>query len=255
MASAPIPLTNVGSGYTIVTQVIPSSTAPTTAEQNSSQTLSPLRKFLKGEPKALGTVQIMIGVLMILFGIVMAVYPQTLNVYSGVAFWGSLFHISAGSLAVSASNKLNTCVVKGAMVVNIFSTIAAGIAIIMLSLDLVIWPWRRSCYSYDSNYGCSYNYLAQSHTDGITGVLLVFSVLQFAISIAISAFTCKATCTNEPTLNVINVVPNTEGCIPVVNSFPAHHAQPGVSTLNAVAMASAPVESPPAYSEKSQPDN
>ncbi|KAB5584648.1 hypothetical protein PHYPO_G00109920 [Pangasianodon hypophthalmus] len=250
MANAPIPLTNVGSGYTIVTQVIPSSTAPTTAEQNSSQTLSPLRKFLKGEPKALGTVQIMIGVLMILFGIVMAVYPQTLNVYTLESHSGARSASSAGSLAVSASNKLNTCVVTGAMVVNIFSTIAAGIAIIMLSLDLVIWPWRRSCYSYDSNYGCS-----QSHTDGITGILLVFSVLQFAISIAISAFTCKATCTNEPTLNVINVVPNTEGCIPVVNSFPAHHAQPGVSTLNAVAMASAPVESPPAYSEKSQPDN
>ncbi|MCI4375828.1 hypothetical protein PGIGA_G00115250 [Pangasianodon gigas] len=135
------------------------------------------------------------------------------------------------------------------MVVNIFSTIAAGIAIIMLSLDLVIGPLRGSCYSYDSIYGCSYNYLAQSHTDGITGVLLVFSVLQFAISIAISAFTCKATCTNEPTLNVINVVPNTEGYIPVVNSFPAHHAQPGVGTLNVVAMATT------AYSEKSQQEN
>ncbi|XP_053493190.1 membrane-spanning 4-domains subfamily A member 4A-like isoform X2 [Ictalurus furcatus] len=224
MASAPIPLTNVGSGYTIVTQVLPSSTASNTADQNSPQMLGPLRKFLKGEPKALGNI----------------------SVYSGVIFWGSLLHITAGALAVSASNKLNACVVKGAMVVNIFSTIAAGIAIIMLSLDLVIGPHRFCLF-----YGCGNDVIAVSRTSGIIGVLLVFSLLQFAISIAISAFTCKATCTNEPTLNIINVVPNPEGCVPVVNSFPAHHAQLGDNTMNAFTMSSAP----PAYREKSQPDN
>ncbi|XP_053540009.1 membrane-spanning 4-domains subfamily A member 12 [Ictalurus punctatus] len=246
MASAPIPLPNVGSGYTIITQVLPSSTSSNTADQNSPQMLGPLRKFLKGEPKALGTVQIMIGLLTILLGIVMAVYPQNISVYSGVMFWGSLLHITAGSLAVSASNKLNACVVKGAMVVNIFSTIAAGIAIIMLSLDLVIGPYRFCLFN-----GCGNDFIAVSRTSGIIGVLLVFSLLQFTISIAISAFTCKATCTNEPTLNIVNVVPNPEGCVPVVSSFPAHHAQPGDSTMNAFAMSSAP----PAYREKSQPDN
>ncbi|KAF4080279.1 hypothetical protein AMELA_G00168540 [Ameiurus melas] len=254
MASAPVRLTNVGSGYTIVTQVLPSSTASNTADQNSPQMLGTLRKFLKGEPKALGAVQIMIGSLTILFGIVMAIYPQTISVYSGVTFWGSLLHITAGSLAVSASNKLNACVVKGAMVVNIFSTLAAGIAIIILSMDLAFWRHFPSCYYYDGRYGrygCDNNYLTESRTNGITGVLLVFSLLQFAISIAISAFTCKAICTNEPTLNVINVVPNPERCVPVVSSFPAHHAQPGASTMDAFAMSSAP----PAYSEKSQPDN
>ncbi|KAF5896762.1 membrane-spanning 4-domains subfamily A member 4A-like, partial [Clarias magur] len=197
MASASVPLTNVRSGYTIVTQVVPSSTVPAAAEQNSSQTHSPLQKFLKGEPKALGVVQIMIGLLTILFGIVMAVPYWSISVRSGVVFWGSLFHISAGSLAVSASNKLNKCVVKAALVLNIFSTIASGIAIIMLSLDLVI---HHGCYS----YGCGYNYASESFMNGISGVLLVFSLLQFAISIVVSAFTCKATCSNQPIVNIIN---------------------------------------------------
>ncbi|XP_053493187.1 membrane-spanning 4-domains subfamily A member 4A isoform X2 [Ictalurus furcatus] len=193
----------------------------------------------------------MIGSLTILFGIVMAIYPQTISVYSGVTFWGSLLHIAAGALAVSASNKLNACVVKGAMVVNIFSTLAAGIAIIMLSLDMVFGTFYRPCYYYDYSSACLINYITESRTSGISGVLLVFSLLQFAISIAISVFTCKATCTNEPTLNIISVVANPEGCVPVVSSFPAHHAQPGDSTMNALAMSSAP----PAYSEKSQPGN
>ncbi|XP_060774621.1 membrane-spanning 4-domains subfamily A member 4A-like [Neoarius graeffei] len=254
MASASIPLTNVGSGYTIVTDVLPSSTAPTTAGQNPCQTISPLQKFLKGEPKALGTVQIMVGVLMILFGIVLAISPPSISVFSGVVFWvGSLLHISAGSLAVAANNKLNHCVVKATMVVNILSTIAAGIAIIILSITLVILSMFRSCYYGEDD--CRNWYLAMSYSHGITGVLLVFSVLQFAVSIAVSAFTCKAVCSSEPTLSIVNVVQNPEMYVPVVNSYPAQQPQPGVSTMNAVAMSSAPMESPPAYCEKGHPDD
>ncbi|KAK3574475.1 hypothetical protein QTP86_008077 [Hemibagrus guttatus] len=138
MASAQVPLTNVGSGYTIVTQVIPASAVQNTAGQNSPQIRNPLQKFLKGEPKALGSIT------------------------------------------------------------------------------------------------------------GISVMCLMCSLLQFAISISISVFACKATCSNEPTMNIINVVPNPEGYIPVENSFPAH---PGISTFNTVAMSHAPVDSPPAYTE------
>ncbi|XP_060724977.1 membrane-spanning 4-domains subfamily A member 12-like [Tachysurus vachellii] len=242
MASVPVPVTNVGRGYTIITQVLPSSTA----EQNSTQTLSPLSKFLKGEPKALGTVQIMIGLLTFLFGIVLATYIPTISIVSGIVFWSPVFHIISGSLAVSASNKLNSCVVKATLTLNIFSTLSAGITIIILILDLIF----GICY-YDYNYRC--NHTAEGMGKGITGVLLVFTLLQFCISIALSAFTCKATCTSEPTLNIINVVPNPESfapSAPVNNPFPPHHTQLGVNTMHGVAMATAPGENPPAYSEK-----
>ncbi|XP_047015031.1 membrane-spanning 4-domains subfamily A member 4A isoform X5 [Ictalurus punctatus] len=176
MASASIPLYNLGSGYTIVTQVLPS-----TVDQNSSQAVGPLQKFLKGEPKALGTVQIMNGIMILLLGIWLL--SDTSNtVYFFVIFCGSFF--------------------------------TAGISSIFL---------------------------------------LVFSLLQFAVSIAISAFACKATASNEPTLNISNVVPDPEGYVSVDNYFPAHHAHPGISAINAVAM---PVGSPPAYSEiKSESDS
>ncbi|XP_060724983.1 membrane-spanning 4-domains subfamily A member 4A-like [Tachysurus vachellii] len=246
MASAPVPFTNVGSSYTVVTQVIPSSTA----EQNSTQTISPLRKFLKGEPKALGTVQIMIGLLTLLFGIVSATFPESVIIFSGVVFWSPVFHIISGSLAVSASNKLNSCVVKATLILNIFSTLSAGITIIFLFLDLIFGSYRYS--HYEDSY--SYNYYAsESMGQGITGVLLVFTLLQFCISIALSAFACKATCTSEPTLNIINVVQNPESfapSAPVNNPFPLHHTQLGVNTMHGVTMATAPGENPPAYSEK-----
>ncbi|KAK2857401.1 hypothetical protein Q7C36_005320 [Tachysurus vachellii] len=245
MASVPVPFTNVGSGYTVVTQNLHSSTA----EQNSTQTHSPLRKFLKGEPKALGTVQIMIGLLTLLFGIVSATFPESFIIFTGVVFWSPVFHIISGSLAVSASNKLNSCVVKATLTLNIFSTLSAGITIMFLIFDLTLKRYRF-CY-YGSTYSC--NYATESMGQGITGVLLVFTLLQFCISIALSAFTCKATCTSEPTLNIINVVQNPESFAPsnpVNNPFPPHHTQLGANTMHGFAMATAPGRNPPAYNEK-----
>ncbi|XP_053354836.1 high affinity immunoglobulin epsilon receptor subunit beta-like [Clarias gariepinus] len=193
MASASIPHTNVGSGCTIITQVVPSSTAPATVEQISPQTKILLETFLKREPKALGTVQIMIGVITILFGIVITVYPWNFSACSGVVFWSSMFYISTGSLAVSGSNTLKTCVVKATLMMNILSIIIAGIAIIILYLDLTVGKFLYPCND-------SPSLLTESRTNGITGVLLFFSALQFAISVAILIFTCEAICANGPTM-------------------------------------------------------
>ncbi|TTI92388.1 Membrane-spanning 4-domains subfamily A member 15 [Bagarius yarrelli] len=79
--------------------------------EHSGVAETPLRQFLKVQPKALGTVQIMIGVLTILFGIVLASDPVLLqaSVLSGNVFWGPIVYIITGSLAVAAENRLNSC--------------------------------------------------------------------------------------------------------------------------------------------------
>ncbi|KAL6455684.1 hypothetical protein MHYP_G00355350 [Metynnis hypsauchen] len=256
MATAAVPLSNPGNGYTVVTHVISPPTSTQTGENISIG--GPLQNFLKGEPKALGTVQIMIGLMTFMFGIVITINVDLIiTVYSGIAFWGGLMYIITGSLAVAASNKLHRCVVKGALVMNVLSSIVAAIAIILLSLDFVVSGFFRPCrYDYDyDNFKCN-----RGQSTGINAVLLIFSIMQFIISICVSAFACKSTCKAEPSVN-ITVVPNLQhprvGCCSVVNPFPAHDIQQyPMCAISGPTVNSPPMESPPEYTEiKCQPEN
>ncbi|XP_072539496.1 membrane-spanning 4-domains subfamily A member 4A-like [Salminus brasiliensis] len=254
MSGTAIPLSNMGNGYTIVTHVIPPATGNSTATVQNVSSGGSLQKFLKGEPKALGTVQIMTGLLMVLIGIVISILAHPpIVVYSGISFWGGLLYITAGSLSVSASNKLNRCVVKGSLTMNIISTMAAAIAIIMFSIDLAIMS--PMCYYSDYNYYSQSSCTSRNTAKGTVGVLLVFSILQFFISICISAFSCKAVCNSEPVVN-ITVVPNQEANCSVVNPFPAQNTQQWMYGVSGAAMSAPPMESPPEYTEtKCFPDN
>ncbi|CAM4572866.1 unnamed protein product [Leuciscus chuanchicus] len=237
MSSTVIP---TNSSTLIIQFQAPEQTAPVTV--NVPQTASAprgLQAFLQGQPKALGTVQIMIGLLILLLGIVATILPGSIFVFSGIPYWGSLIYITAGSLCIAAENKLHgkasssLCLVKGSLGMNIFCAITAGISMIILSLDLSI--------AYCSGYDCYIKTVFQ----GISGVSLVFTILEFIISIVLSAFACKANACSPPVLNVHQVV------IPQSYAF-----RPNPSEVPLVSNSSVnhdPADVPPQYSKCADP--
>ncbi|KAJ8354667.1 hypothetical protein SKAU_G00222340 [Synaphobranchus kaupii] len=219
---------SANNGFVVITQVHPqqSSTA-LTSPSTASNVSSLLGKFLKGEPKALGAVQIMIGVMYILCGIAINIYPDSIGVFSGIVYWGAFIYISSGALSVAGENKLNKCVVKGSLGMNIISTITAGIAVILFSVDLVVEMGYYYCNSYD----CSrIEYIYTTRSRGISGMLLVFSILEFIISIYVSTFACRAVC--DPALEHAVFIQNPQTSINTVT--PGYLPGPGVHIYDTV---------------------
>ncbi|CDQ84393.1 unnamed protein product [Oncorhynchus mykiss] len=151
---------------------------------------SVLESFRAGHPKALGTVQIMIGLMMLLTGIVMAMSPwlDNIGVVSGIFVWGSIIYVVAGSLTVAADNKLDKCLVNGSLGMNVVASVTALTGIILHSLDSA----GIMLYYCNSTYQLCQQYWIRSQ--GISGVLAVFSLLEFIVSICVSSFACRAVC-------------------------------------------------------------
>ncbi|NP_001093531.1 membrane-spanning 4-domains, subfamily A, member 17a.2 isoform X1 [Danio rerio] len=200
-----------------------------------------IQAFLKGQPKALGTVQIMIGVLTFLLGILCTIYGNYIFFFTGVSYVASLIYITTGLLSIAAENKINSpsalCLVRASLGMNIFSAIAAVFSIIMLSLGLAVGPTNRYC----RDFYC-YNYTTL--LSGINGVLLAFAILEFFISICLSVFACKVTCCCKPKIHVSSN--------PLIQRPPAETPQQYSQCPQEVpepCFQHPPAETPPAYTE------
>ncbi|RXN15875.1 membrane-spanning 4-domains subfamily A member 4A-like protein [Labeo rohita] len=169
---------------------------------------SALTKFFRAQPKALGTVQIMIGVMVILFGIVRTIYCTEryrydygfyISVITGITYWGSL-------------------IVKASLIMNVISGLTAAAAIVLMGTEMYLLV----------NYNGYYE--LKRYDVGIVGILLVFSILQFIISICISGFACKATSDTNST--VVNVALNKVKGALIMNVISAITAAPAIIMMS-----------------------
>ncbi|XP_041635753.1 membrane-spanning 4-domains subfamily A member 4D-like [Cheilinus undulatus] len=172
-------VTTTSGGLVVVTQVFPSNQPQ---PQDVQQAGPGTHRFIQAYPLAVGAVQIMIGALVLLLGIVMVVQDDNLGGFSGFFVWGAGIYITSGALTVAAGKSLSRCLVNTALSFSVVSSVAASVAIFLYSLDVIGVVAR--CRRYDCRVLSS----------GFSGVLLVFHILEFAVSLTVSIFACRATC-------------------------------------------------------------
>lgn len=153
------------------------------------------------------------------------------NVYSSIfiigeiPFLGGVSFIISGCLSIGAEKSPTECAVKGSQATNIISAIFALLGIVAFIIDLNFNGLYRSSDDY-------YSYLVLLAGNGISIVLLIFTILEFCIAVATANFWCRATrlSPNEAML----IVPST--------------------TRVDLAVVQAELPQPPSYSELAAPE-
>ncbi|XP_069837153.1 membrane-spanning 4-domains subfamily A member 4A-like [Dendropsophus ebraccatus] len=206
--SSPIPAYNVSPSAQVLTvpTAAPQWTVATAAAPNTASSSLFYQTFLKGKPRDLGIVLIVSAILELAFGIALAIFFQSVTLLSGIAFWGPVFYIIAGSLTIAAHSKHNLCLIKGSLSLNILSSIFSIIAVILNIIDVA----TVYCYYYTGSYydddTCRQ---LRDNVYGLGSALIVLNLLLFCVSLSLSIFGCRSLSTvssDSPQVLVIQSV-------------------------------------------------
>ncbi|XP_055469781.1 membrane-spanning 4-domains subfamily A member 4D-like [Psammomys obesus] len=153
-----------------------------------------MEEFLKGEPKVLGAVQIMIALINLSIGIIMISIPfdhrePAISLILATPAWGPLMFIISGSLSISAAVKPTKRLVTISLVFNTISAVLAAAASIMGIISVIL--------------GLRSPFLKNEVETGIDSLMLILNLLEFCIAVSVSAFGCKVTCCNAREVVVI----------------------------------------------------
>uniref|UniRef100_A0A4W5RIV7 Transmembrane protein 176 n=1 Tax=Hucho hucho TaxID=62062 RepID=A0A4W5RIV7_9TELE len=146
----------------------------------------------KGEPKALGVSQVMIGMMVMSYSLPLLSTEFTEVVSFGVPWWSGLSFIAAGVVAIvmekhSSMKSLGVC-----MVVTLVAILVSLLALIVYFIDLHNNPETPCNHHlapttlYIQEYECDHQHYATMFSYGVKSFLLLFTIIQITISSTLS---------------------------------------------------------------------
>lgn len=167
-------------------------------------------KFLKGEPKILGIVQILIALMnfslgTIILSIMVPVYdPHPMLFNLGYPIWGSVMFFISGSLSIAAGATTTKGMIRSSMGLNITSSVLSALGVIFTAISLRILSIEHTaCHRIFMPEICSLTFVVMM---GLEGIVLTLSLLELCIALSLAAFGCKLTCCNLP--GVVLILPS-----------------------------------------------
>ncbi|KAL1788364.1 hypothetical protein HispidOSU_017319 [Sigmodon hispidus] len=170
-----------------ILEVVPGNTQPSEKSVIRSQLWKEsTEKFLKGEPKVLGVVQVMIAIINLSLGVIMwnivvtHRHPIVFSAFVWAPVWGSIMFLLSGSLSIAAAVRPTRGLVNASLSVNTISSVVAAAASIISGFSVIL-----SAYSF---------IYETSVVVGLDILVFILNVLGFCITVSIAAFGCKASC-------------------------------------------------------------
>nr|XP_034340516.1 membrane-spanning 4-domains subfamily A member 14 isoform X2 [Arvicanthis niloticus] len=145
-----------------------------------------LLDFLKGEPKLLGAIQILLSLFIVVFGIILALnfiflskkFP--LVILTGYPLWGAVIFFLAGFVIMSHNNVPRQLLKQDVTTMNILSllTALAGIALILLSFK----EQHKFCQTASPEGPCV---VGKTFFLGILSILLIITIVELSIAVTV----------------------------------------------------------------------
>ncbi|VFV33017.1 Hypothetical predicted protein [Lynx pardinus] len=157
---------------------------------------SSLLDFLKGEPKVLGALQILLALIIAGVGTIFAFnyfhFSQRfpLVFLTGYPFWGAFIFVITGY--ITGINEKKKCMGQGVTAMNVISSL---VAVAGITLTIISYRYQHKYCQMPSLEGICV--IGRNLFNGILSVLLVTSIVELGISVTISSFRSKCWTTSD----------------------------------------------------------
>jgi len=169
--------------------------------------------------RGLGIVQLVLGLLCCIFGVFASVFVDIWVRYIGTSIWGGLLIIISGVLGVSSAfrptsrclNGINMAFAILASLSSFIQVAFSAVALSLLSYDTMqCWDYYTKRY-----ISCQSN-VNQNNGAGLAlySILLIITLAEFVVSIAVSVYCCKQACCGPQTQGMVIQQPHPQGMMP-----------------------------------------